>query len=1031
MATMTETTSPMSHEYHAEAGLLTGHLQRPLERKIDGGAFVSLKGDGDQHLFHHAGHYDADGLISFRSGYTRVSGSYSKKRGWLTVATAVLEGLNILDVATADRVVAQVATEHPVFDGQVPSVTFLGTRFENFRIGGNRVELELDLGICGHRPGGERPYLQDTEFLDRVERQCKEIVYAPDLRDYLRVQYDGELAHIHQLREDRAEHRKRHESNIRFTLVKGVSDTPGAKSFGNILEIPDFGIVSLAVVEIRQSWNEEFGMMTAFILNMLDVKMGSIAEGILQGANCAVDGDSSPTENKEQRQQEELQREQTIKREQQQQDSHEDRRWHEEERAADRGAYSDRPSETMDYLQERGRIREQERLGDAVSHDPRAPDESDEKFESDLDEVSPDSARSVASQETATKGLGKPRFVNVCITSGTGRRFVPTSRSLRPGGRYALQLNIGPWSRKSAVTNPVPVPTEKLPPSEHGHWLEVVAVSDDFRLELRRYDVFLPNIGASFLCNCLQGSMHRCEVSDRKPYLYIPIVAPGLRHLAAKRSVFSPSRAGLPRAGYRPARLRLAVYFQKNLVQSLLLTATVRLVQRGHTGYSFRIDYSLTSHLSDLSFLPQRDLNILTNDNADGSHKLIINGDLKSPIAFTLNDEKMGGAMAAARQTLKEISVTEYGGQLGTKLQYENRYDKNNAKSRSDFIDDLRVLAPLGWRLWATLFQTQPEVRGAISARLRNASTRPATIQVSRVVDSLLMFPWAFIYDIPLETDKSKHTLCPSLKAWDISGKSVSDRCPFEQDHPKKNVICPFGFWGFNHIIEQPPSMPPGRALPILIKRAAGHDKAQLVMGISLDLDSGITQTHKNSLQSQLGAFEVIPKNTRDEVETALGEEELEMVYFYCHGRREALPGTKATTPYIEVGRKEGIAPDDITAWQTADWNDTHWKETSPLVFINGCHTAELTPDLLVNFVDSFIGVYAAGVIGTEILLLQELASEAAEQILVTMSSKSGDGTFVGVGKAMRQMRLHFLGKGNLLGLAYTPYCSADLKLSN
>jgi hypothetical protein len=92
-------------------------------------------------------------------------------------------------------------------------------------------------------------------------------------------------------------------------------------------------------------------------------------------------------------------------------------------------------------------------------------------------------------------------------------------------------------------------------------------------------------------------------------------------------------------------------------------------------------------------------------------------------------------------------------------------------------------------------------------------------------------------------------------------------------------------------------------------------------------------------------------------------------------------------------------------------------------VFINGCHTAELTPDALVSFVDIFSGLRAAGVIGTEVTLHQQIANEAAKHFL---------GSFlVGkpVGEALRIMRAQFLKKGNLMGLAYTPYCSASLKL--
>jgi len=39
-----------------------------------------------------------------------------------------LEGFNVVDIITADRVVAQVSTEHPMVEGHVPTVTFLGSR---------------------------------------------------------------------------------------------------------------------------------------------------------------------------------------------------------------------------------------------------------------------------------------------------------------------------------------------------------------------------------------------------------------------------------------------------------------------------------------------------------------------------------------------------------------------------------------------------------------------------------------------------------------------------------------------------------------------------------------------------------------------------------------------------------------------------------------------------------------------------------------------------------------------------------------
>jgi kumamolisin len=622
--------------------------------------------------------------------------------------------------------------------------------------------------------------------------------------------------------------------------------------------------------------------------------------------------------------------------------------------------------------------------------------------------------------------LENPRYTNVCIVKSQLRAVLPLQRSLRAGGQYELKLNIGSWTRESAVRNARPFRGDLLPVSADGHWLEVVIASDDFQLTKNHYDLFLPRRGSSYICSCKPGIGHTCHANERLPYLFVSIHAPALSKLVRDGSRSSPLRS----SRLRRARLRIAIYFRKNLVESQLLTAAVQRVEAPGRGYSSRIDYSLTSRLSDLDFLPERTVNILTNDNSEQSHKLIINRGLQQPIIFNVESARAGLAIAAARDTLKSIGVKEYGGALGAKVQLESRYDRNNSKPKSEFIADLRTLASFGWRLWSTLFQGRPEGRRALSAFLNGSTRHPAIIQVSRTESSTMMFPWSLVYDIPLESDTRRHILCPFLEAWDAYVRSVPDACPFAQQH-QKNTICPFGFWGINHIIEQPPSMPEFRKLPLEINKSKAHDKPQLVMGISLALDPEVTRAHKTKLEQNLTAIQVLPKNSREEIEKALAEEELELLYFYCHGKRESLAGTGQATPYIEVGQNETITPDDITAWQMGDsWSENHWKKTSPLVFINGCHTVELTPELLINFVDSFVGVYAAGVIGTEILLLQSVASEAAEHVLAAMNSTDDSGKHIGVGEAIRKMRLYFLAKGNLLGLAYTPYCSADLKLA-
>src|SRR4029077_15278347 len=163
-----------SHYYYADAEVLSANLVQPLEHEIKRQAYVKLPKDG-QYQFKRADAFRLEGIISYESGYTQVAGHRSAKpgHGFTTLTTAVVEGLNVLDVVTADRVVGQISTEHPL-EGYDPTVTFLGTQFENLKIGGKLVEVILDLSVCdqekeGTYPSG--PCVSDQGFLARVGEQ--------------------------------------------------------------------------------------------------------------------------------------------------------------------------------------------------------------------------------------------------------------------------------------------------------------------------------------------------------------------------------------------------------------------------------------------------------------------------------------------------------------------------------------------------------------------------------------------------------------------------------------------------------------------------------------------------------------------------------------------------------------------------------------------------------------------------------------------------------------------------------------------
>src|SRR5579863_2204552 len=209
------------HTYHSEAGVLHGHLQLPLMQDILPQAYAFLFPRGG-YLSQHAHGYRLEGVVSFDSAYTQVAGNRDVKdgHGWSTVSTSVVENLNVLDVVTADRVVGQITTEHPLV-GYVPHISFLGTRFENLRIAGHRVDLDLDHEFLGERPRDDSAYTMDKNLMERIGKQSKQIEGVEPFED-------NELEHFYAPPtavpgEDDDVENPDYEESVEGSLVTGVN----------------------------------------------------------------------------------------------------------------------------------------------------------------------------------------------------------------------------------------------------------------------------------------------------------------------------------------------------------------------------------------------------------------------------------------------------------------------------------------------------------------------------------------------------------------------------------------------------------------------------------------------------------------------------------------------------------------------------------------------------------------------------------------------------------------------------------------
>ena len=102
------------------------------------------------------------------------------------------------------------------------------------------------------------------------------------------------------------------------------------------------------------------------------------------------------------------------------------------------------------------------------------------------------------------------------------------------------------------------------------------------------------------------------------------------------------------------------------------------------------------------------------------------------------------------------------------------------------------------------------------------------------------------------------------------------------------------------------------------------------------------------------------------------------------------------------------------------------WTDPQPLVFVNACGSAQITPEDLVDYLGAFVGKgQAVGLIGTEVKVEQGQAMELAESFFAKLFEHGAC-----VDDALRHVRTEFLADGNLFGLVYTPYCFADLTVA-
>jgi hypothetical protein len=476
--------------------------------------------------------------------------------------------------------------------------------------------------------------------------------------------------------------------------------------------------------------------------------------------------------------------------------------------------------------------------------------------------------------------------------------------------------------------------------------------------------------------------------------------------LADKRLFFpirTPVRAGRP-------RLRCNIYCQGILVQSRLVTARVMRTPRALPhAIRTKLEYTLSRAIGpDIVAMPHHKLSLMMNGPGDGTHSFrVLAHDGKDLVKTdsSFDGQALANLLDKARGAMR---MAAWGDEDEWSPEKTFRYDGGRGVNIEQLRRDLARLAIEGYRIFTFVVDG---LRGSKTLEtFEDVMRAPGYVQLASQ-NARMLVPLSVVYDYaPFDDTASldSYELCTVFR------RALEDRLPLQDleclqgvcpSRGEDRVVCPSGFWGYRHFLGMPLSSTVDVA-PIL----SDDENRRVVFGSANELDQ--VAEHANALRPLATEFEDC--STRGSLLKALRKGDPHVVYLYCHG------GIDRTLPFILVG-----AGDDGPITRAYLYRRVNWTAPRPLVFINGCHTTAVRPDQAFDLVSAFVQQSnAAGVIGTEITIVEYLARAFGEEFLQRFAA--GQET---VGQAVRGTRLTLLQGGNPLGLVYAPFSLAGLRM--
>jgi hypothetical protein len=379
----------------------------------------------------------------------------------------------------------------------------------------------------------------------------------------------------------------------------------------------------------------------------------------------------------------------------------------------------------------------------------------------------------------------------------------------------------------------------------------------------------------------------------------------------------------------------------------------------------------------------------LVIEKRDNGYRARLIGTGISTAMLNISETKIAELILRARDELKNIVYLK---SQGNRFVYQQA-DTNIPLDMHQ--DVLKRLARVGFLLYQSIFFApgngpDAQTMGTVLRQLSQQHQLHITVVAERFV-----FPWGLLYD----------------------------KEQFDPNAPDSNA-----FWGFKHVIEYMPEF----SAPTLVNftpqiKVKGALRLGFVCNTTID-DELTRKGFGAVVKPQSDYFKTLPgvelteyPNTTDLyglLNNANSAEEL--LYFYCHAV-SVLPGEQGGVNASKLVLSDGATTlEDLNLFAPINAKPL---QRSPLVFLNACQSAELSPYLYDGLVPYLMGKGVRGIIGTEVDTPALFAAEFAQEFLRRFTAGNTP-----LGDLLLNMRQEYLTqKNNVMPLLYALYSNGDV----